>query len=488
MASPRPTTAQRRAQPKEQVSSNTRDKAQAAKEFIEKKYSKLKTSESSRKEEWDELSRKMKELNLSSTEQNLIKQEILHREAEQMRQKRKKVTIYDFEPIKIIGRGAFGEVRVVRSKSTGEVLAMKKMNKTEMIYKNQVAHVKAERNVLASGNNPWLVCLKFSFQDDKFLYLVMEYLAGGDLMTLLIRRNTLTEEEARFYIAELVLAVESVHKMNYIHRDLKPDNILLDNQGHLKLSDFGLSKNAEINAKNYKEPLRKLEEDARHKHYLEKRSEFRKNRKLAFSTVGTPDYIAPEVFSKQGYSETVDWWSIGVILFEMLVGYPPFYAEAPREVCQKILSWREHFRIPRDARLSHSASDLIRRLVTDPHKRLGNNGVEEIKAHPFFAGVNWDEIRNRPSPFVPEIKSEVDTSNFDQFDESEPFYPPPQPRNKRTRKDPNFIGYTYKQEVENQRTGLATALEELENIRKSSTRAGSTPGKYIPTSEELYSG
>lgn len=156
------------------------------------------------------------------------------------------MTAYDFDPMGIIGRGAFGEVRVCRWKESGQIVAVKKMKKHEMSSKHQVGHIRAERDVLAFADNPWIVELKCSFQDEKFLYLVMEYLAGGDLMTLLMKKDILTEAEAKFYIAELIVAVDSVHKMNYIHRDLKPDNILIDNHGHVKLSDFGLCKHAVI--------------------------------------------------------------------------------------------------------------------------------------------------------------------------------------------------------------------------------------------------
>ena len=221
-----------------------KERAENAKAYIEGKYSKLKYNEQERKEAWDMLETKMDHLQLSEREKELIKQDIMHKEAELNRKTRKKITVKDFEPLSIIGRGAFGEVRICRVKHTGEVVAMKKMKKSEMVYKNQVAHVKAEREVLVKAKNPWTVELKYSFQDELYLYLVMDFLPGGDLMTLLMRKDVLSEDESRFYIAETILAIETVHKVNYIHRDLKPDNILLDKHGHVKLTDFGLCKHA----------------------------------------------------------------------------------------------------------------------------------------------------------------------------------------------------------------------------------------------------
>lgn len=304
MASPRPAT-QRRKEEIDKISSVTRDRAQLAKAYIEGRFSKLKEEETERREEWQELNKIMDELGLSVQERSMIRQEILHKEADHLRERRQKITVYDFEPISIVGKGAFGEVRVVRKKASGDILALKKMDKAEMVFKNQMQHIKAERDVLANSQNQWIVDLKYSFQDEKYLYLAMEYLAGGDFMNLLIKKNILSEAESRFYISEIILAVDSVHKMNYIHRDLKPDNILIDNRGHIKLSDFGLSKQADINPQNHREVLRKLEEE-RLKQHVDKRNDFQRSRKLAFSTVGTPDYIAPEVFSRQGYTETVD--------------------------------------------------------------------------------------------------------------------------------------------------------------------------------------
>ena len=251
--------------------------------------------------------------------------------------RRKKLTVKDFEPLSIIGRGAFGEVRICKIKETSEVVAMKKMKKSEMLYKNQVSHVKAERDVLIKAKNQWVVELKYSFQDEKHLYLVMEFLPGGDLMTLLMRKDILSEEESRFYIGETILAIETIHNLNYIHRDLKPDNILLDKNGHIKLTDFGLCKHAEIRPSSRMTENNRMSEFSSNfnqlKAVLDKKLGYKRSRQLAYSTVGTPDYIAPEVFGQNGYDENVDWWSVGVILFEMLVGYPPFFSDEPSITC-----------------------------------------------------------------------------------------------------------------------------------------------------------
>lgn len=453
------------------ISSTSLEKAQFAKTYIEMKYSKKKREEEGKIEEWEKINKQMEEMCLSHTEKKLLKDEILHREAQILRESRKETSIFDFDPEAIIGRGAFGEVRVVKHKRTQEVFAMKKLCKVEMVRKNQVQHVKSERNVLALADNSWVVDLKFSFQDENFLYLVMEYLPGGDLMNILIKRDILPESEARFYIAECILAVESVHKLNYIHRDLKPDNILIDSTGHIKLADFGLCKRSEIYLDNPFENLTKLQEDK-----IEKIATFQRSRKLAYSTVGTPDYIAPEVFGRGGYDEKVDWWSLGVIFFEMVVGYPPFYADEPKITCQKILNWKRTFRVPKDANLSVEATDLIYKLVCDKELRLGGNGADDIKAHPFFSGLNWDEIRTTQAPWVPALESDVDSKHFDKFEEIEPFYPPiPFHKKKNKRKDPNFIGFTYKRQ-NSQRSSLISAFENLEQCNPS--RVSLQPFEY----------
>ena len=422
------------------------------------------------------------------------------------------MSITEFEPLTIIGRGAFGEVRVCRQISTGDIVAVKKMRKEDMLNKNQLMHVRTEKEIM-TASNPWIVKLKYSFQDEFFLYLVMEFLPGGDLMNLLMKKEILTEDEARFYTAEMILAVDSVHKLNCIHRDLKPDNILIDKNGHIQLSDFGLAKiadktffpltvkdsplpkkiinttsdsittaNTNINTNNNLNVneninIPKLNQNGninikniniKNKNNLKKIP--KKNRLIAYSTVGTPDYIAPEVFSQNGYGEEADWWSIGVMFFEMVVGFPPFFSENPSDTCKKIVKWKEHFSIPSDANLSPEAENFILRMVSPPETRLGINGVEEIKKHPFFKGIDWNNIRKMKAPFIPELKNDYDTHYFDTFQEQEPFYPPISSSKGKQRKDVNYAGYTFNRDNENIKDSFVQALEVLEAVEKSTAK------------------
>jgi serine/threonine kinase 38 len=460
------------------ISEACREKVETAKAYIEHKYSRIKEEEERKRSDWENFNKKLSEMNLSTVEQEIIKQEVLHQEAALLRKSRQKMTIKDFEPVSIIGKGAYGEVRVCRVKETGEIVAMKKLRKTEMKSKNQVKHVKAERDILAKANNPWIVELKYSFQDAEYLYLCMEYLPGGDLMTLLMKKDIFNETEAKFYAAEIVMAIESAHKLNYIHRDLKPDNVLLDVNGHIKLSDFGLCKFAEIVPNSIK--LRRSQDDPNlpqpslvtisSENFLKPTDKlsYKRNRELAFSTVGTPDYIAPEVFSQQGYDETVDWWSLGVILFEMLIGYPPFYSEDSAVTCQKIMAWKKVLRIPEEPSISPEAVDFILKLLRDSSDRLGLRGVEEIKLHPFFKDIDWERLRESEVPYIPDVSHETDTRHFDKFKEEEPFYATTVDNTPKFRKDMDFVGYTYKRGT--QRNSLVLALQELESLKASSAK------------------
>uniref|UniRef100_A0A8D2ZPN9 non-specific serine/threonine protein kinase n=1 Tax=Scophthalmus maximus TaxID=52904 RepID=A0A8D2ZPN9_SCOMX len=312
--------------------------------------------------------------------------------------------------IKTLGIGAFGEVCLARKEDTGALYAMKTLRKKDVLLRNQVAHVKAERDILAEADNEWVVRLYYSFQDRDNLYFVMEYIPGGDMMSLLIRLGIFKEELAQFYIAELTCAVESVHKMGFIHRDIKPDNILIDRDGHIKLTDFGLCTGF------------RWTHDS--KYYQSGCMDFSKERKarqhqrcLAHSLVGTPNYIAPEVLLRTGYTQLCDWWSVGVILFEMVVGQPPFLATTPLETQLKVINWKSTLHVPPQAKLSPEASDLIVKLCRGPEDRLGKNGTDEIKAHPFFGAVDFSsDLRQQAAPYVPTIAHSTDTSNFDPDD------------------------------------------------------------------------
>jgi len=311
---------------------------------------------------------------------------------------------------------------------------MKKLKKIKMIEKDQVAHVRAERNALADSesyynDNPWITRLHYSFQDANYLYLIMEFVPGGDMMTHLIKYDVFTEEQTRFYIAETILAIESIHQLRYIHRDIKPDNLLLDARGHIKLSDFGLCTGLQTTRVN--NLYHKLENEStelnstdQNSLNMSRRQKFDtwkgKRRVLAYSTVGTPDYIAPEVFLREGYTEACDWWSVGVIMFEMMVGYPPFCSETPQETYRKIINWKHTLRFPEDCHISEEPRNLIERLCCDQTDRIGKRDISEIKEHPFFKTVDWKKIRDSKAPIIPELSNQIDTRYFDNFDEIEP--------------------------------------------------------------------
>ena len=405
------------------ISQKTFDRVTVAKEYIERKYN-LKSIINSK---WNNIIDKINTMNLTKDDKNKIIEEINHQETQKIRKDREKQTIRDYESLAIIGRGAFGEVHVCREKKTGNIVAIKKMKKETLVEKNQIIHIRSEQLFMSKVKSPWIVDLKASFQEDDYLYLVMEFLPGGDLMSLLIQKDILTENEARFYTAELILAVESIHKFDCIHRDIKPDNILIDKNGHIKLSDFGLAKVSD-----------RLFENQINKNYNPNKPTHQKN----YSCVGTAYYVAPEVLNKKGYGKDIDWWSVGVIFFEMLCGYAPFCSEETKEVCYKVLNWEKYLKIPDEVTLSKEAEDFITKMINNQNKRLGKNSVDEIKSHPFFKGVDWENIRNTKAPFIPDIKNDYDTKYFEKFESIEPFYPPIKKLKKR--KDIEYLGYTYR--------------------------------------------
>merc|ERR1719410_1801573 len=346
---------------------------------------------------------------------------------------KQKLKATDFKIIKIIGKGAFGEVRIVRHKVNQQVFAMKTMLKKMMIAKNQLGHIVAERDLMSDADNPWLVKLMYAFQDATYLYLVMEYCGGGDLMGLLIKKDILSESHTRFYMSELAAAINYVHELGYVHRDLKPDNVLISNQGHIRLSDFGLAKSFQSSNDqqlgNWQQfvatlkqgDIQKMKEDdakIQDQHHGRSKNGKREkvDRKKLYSTVGTPDYIAIEVLYQKGYDKKVDWWSMGVIMFECLVGYAPFHANDPLATCRKIVRYERYFKIPNDIKLTKPAVDLMKALVCPAHRRVG---WDKIKAHPWFKKVNWSDLQSHKVPFQPKLKNEVDATYFDEIEEEQ---------------------------------------------------------------------
>ncbi|XP_070163939.1 rho-associated, coiled-coil containing protein kinase 2 isoform X1 [Polyergus mexicanus] len=325
----------------------------------------------------------------------------------------------DFTLIKVIGRGAFGEVQLVRHRSTQKVYAMKLLSKFEMIKRSDSAFFWEERDIMAHANSPWIVQLHFAFQDQKYLYMIMDYMPGGDLVNLMSNYEV-PEKWAKFYCAEVVLALDAIHLMGFVHRDVKPDNMLLDKHGHLKLADFGTCMRMDADGLV--------------------RSD---------TAVGTPDYISPEVLQSQGgegvYGRECDWWSVGVFLYEMLFGDTPFFADSLVGTYSKIMDHRNSLYFPQNVEISHSAKNLICGFLTDRTKRLGRNGVDEIKSHPFFKNDQWtfDNLRECVPPVVPELSGDDDTSNFDDVDKedgTEESFPVPKAF---SGNHLPFIGFTY---------------------------------------------
>uniref|UniRef100_A0A671QQ85 Rho-associated protein kinase n=1 Tax=Sinocyclocheilus anshuiensis TaxID=1608454 RepID=A0A671QQ85_9TELE len=310
------------------------------------------------------------------------------------------VKLDDFDRVKLIGRGAFGAVQLVRHKASQQVYAMKQLSKFEMVKRSDS-----------------LCC---AFQDEKYLYLVMEFMPGGDLVTLTSNYD-IPEEWARFYTAEVVLALDAIHSLGFIHRDIKPDNMLLDCNGHLKLADFGT--------------CMKMDSSGMVR---------------CDTAVGTPDYISPEVLMSQGgtgyYGRECDWWSVGVFIYELLVGDTPFYAESLVGTYGKIMDHKNSLTFPDDIEMSKEAKDLICAFLSDREVRLGRTGVDEIKCHPFFKNDQWtfDTIRDTMAPVVPELRSDIDTSNFDDDIKDDPLgtetFAPPRAF---TGNQLPFVGFTY---------------------------------------------
>ncbi|KAG7098827.1 hypothetical protein E1B28_000731 [Marasmius oreades] len=492
----------------------TLEKAVSARIYFENLYFPLFRHAPSREQRRLAMERDMEEMQLGHAHREGLRERWRQNETDYLREKRRKVDVSAFTILKTIGHGAFGVVSLVREQTTGQLYAMKQLRKVDMLRKGQEGHVRAERDILKSaslvsspGGAEWIVKLYYSFQDRDNLYLVLEYMGGGDLLNLLIERDVFDEEFTRFYIAEMVLAIESCHRHGFIHRDIKPDNFLFDPEGHIKLSDFGLATDLHwAHDTSYYEQQRL---HLLHKHGIDledsngiaddkrtrrmDRKEVEKlmgdgdgsgglftwreknRRKLAYSVCGTNSYMSPEVIRGNGYSYSCDWWSLGVIMFECLYGFPPFVSNSVgllplfcwpyayrvtdnisvplqrHQTRTKILNWKQSLRFPSERQVSRDGVNLIQQLLCEPEDRLGSQGAVSrlpssfhsprrsaflpgpepvgvdgahlIKAHPWFRGIDWASIHRYSAPYRPELRHPEDTRHFDSDIPAEPLAP-----------------------------------------------------------------
>ncbi|WVF68109.1 hypothetical protein IAT40_002872 [Kwoniella sp. CBS 6097] len=468
---------------------------------------------------------------MSEAEKVSRREELSKEENRMLRERRKKVDVKGFELGRVIGHGAFGVVRIARERECGRLVAMKQLRKADMLRKSQEGHVKAEKDLLAAASSQalspsvggdssrpsWIVQLYYAFQDPDHLYLVLEFMGGGDLLNLLVERDTFPEEMTKFYVAEMILALEETHYLGFIHRDIKPDNFLFTKEGHIRVSDFGLATDLHwAHDTSYYEHqrlalLKKHGVDLEYPSVKTKRMKkedverimgkewmdqgkgiltWREgNRKtLAYSVCGTNSYMAPEVIRGQGYGFSCDWWSLGIIMYESLYGYPPFVSSSRHVTRQKILNWRTTLKFPPKPRLSPDCIDLMLKLICEPEDRLGttphetssvltssnkgstirggfkglgHDGADMIKNHVWFKGIDWDNLHKQTPPYHPDLYAEDDTRHFDDDIPDEPLAPAngaagdatkdPLLRNKmhgahllEIRKDLAFKGWTFK--------------------------------------------
>jgi serine/threonine protein kinase len=297
----------------------------------------------------------------------------------------KKLTVEDFTFLKVVGKGSFGKVMQVRKKDTGEIFAMKVLKKKALVKRKQVTHTITERKTLACIEHPFIVSLRFSFQTDAKLYMILDFFNGGELFFHLKKDGRFTEKRSKYYGGEIMLALGHIHSKGVIYRDLKPENILLDCDGHIKITDFGLSKDS-------------LKGDM-----------------ITHTFCGTPEYLAPEVLQQVGHGKAVDWWSFGTLLYEMMTGLPPFYNQNLNVMYERIL----HAPIPLPKYLSKDARSVFLGLLErDPKRRLGSGpaDAEEIQSHAFFKSIDFDKMvkKELKVPYKPKVADEMDTSHIEE--------------------------------------------------------------------------
>ncbi|PWZ01939.1 hypothetical protein BCV70DRAFT_53628 [Testicularia cyperi] len=571
----------------------TVEKSVAAKIYFENLYYGILKKPKARDTRRAGLEAELAALRIPETSKEQIRQAWIANETRYLRDLRARVNVNSFLKLKTIGHGAFGVVALCKERQSGQLYAMKQLRKADMLRKGQEGHVRAERDLMtsasASASAKWIVKLVYSFQDVDHLYLIMEFMGGGDLLNLLIEKDIFEEDFARFYVAEMILAIHEAHSFGYIHRDIKPDNFLYTSDGHIKLADFGLCQSfhwAHDGAyydQQRKNLLKKHGIDLEDSHAaagMRRRAQVAGNggrggagaapglsdkelseimsdrnpdgtpmthvltwreknkKKIAYSVVGTNNYMAPEVLRGLGYDQACDWWSLGVIVFEMLFGYPPFVSKSRHLTRQKILNWKQTLRFPPKPRVSRDAQDFISRLVCEREDRLGStssasvsrpnsylqsarrsgftsqqpgasangngagnggfgglqDGVEELMQHPWFRGIDWDNLHRSKPPFQPALSHPADTKHFEDDIEDEPLPAPgaadnpnaDQPRDPmlrdreqgpkllEMRKQLAFMGYTFKSpKAFDPREQLA----DERNVIAAERAAGMTPAR-----------
>ena len=387
------------------INSKTMDKVKIGTSVLEKKYKKKETQYTDHENIYNKINIYLNSINyLSEQEKEDIKKSIFKKINNYNRLLRQKLTEKRFEIITQIGQGSLGNVYLVRDKFNNKIYAMKKLSIPAIIRNSQLFHVKIEKDILAmNSDNIWQTKLYYSFIEGDYLYYIIEHCPGGDLLSYFDMKDYLSEEEAKFYIAEIILGVESLHKNKCIHRDIKPENIFIDKFGHLKLGDFGLS----IISNNIMYPYTykwKNSNDELHNGKNSIKNDTDAKKIIGFSKVGSLLYLAPEVVENKGYGEEIDWWSVGIIFYEMLYGMTPFFEGTQEQIIDKIKNFKKYLVVHEkvdDKIISKEAQKLIYDFLEYKDKRLGLNGIDEIKKHPFFKNFNWDNVRNTKPPFIP---------------------------------------------------------------------------------------
>lgn len=386
------------------------------------------------------------------------------RERVMLRKRRVKLKYGDFKILTQVGQGGYGQVYLARKADTREVCALKVLNKRLLLKLDEIRHILTERDILMAAKSEWLVNLLYSFQDTENVYLAMEFVPGGDYRTLLNNTGVLGPKHTRFYITEMFMALESLHQLGYIHRDLKPENFLIDSSGHIKLTDFGLA-SGNISKERVESMKIKLDQvkdlQVPYRSIKERQQMYRSMRKqdinYADSIVGSPDYMALEVLQGKPYDYTIDYWSLGCMLFETLAGYPPFTGRTTDETYANLQRWQKTLRRPQYEDGKYVFSDrtwsLLQGLINSPRHRFRN--FREIKSHEYFSEVDWDNLKSYTPPFVPQLDSDADPGYFDDFNNEEDMAKYKEVMNKKQQVDGledrgvplparAFLGFTYR--------------------------------------------